>query len=138
MQEWRAYYGTRNPRTPNVLREVRQKGFALIAGSLSDVPAAMWDTEYGHWLRRVDWSHSVIAAVLSGPETFASLNLIRPQSAGPFGQEPVELVRMLIPHLRRAFQIQGRLETLHAYSEACKWRWIGSMRPVWRLTRGAA
>jgi hypothetical protein len=119
VQEWNAYYGGRNPRAPNVRREARQNGFALFAGSLSDAPETVQDTEYGQWQRRRDLCHLVIAAVPSGLETFA-LNLIRPHSAGTFGLEAVELVRMLIPHLQRVFQIQGKLETLHAYSEAGK------------------
>jgi DNA-binding CsgD family transcriptional regulator len=120
VEEWNTYYGARNPRSPNFVRAVHQRGFMLFAGSLSDASEAVQDTEYGQWQRRRDLCHLIVAAVSTGLETFASVNLIRPQSAGTFGLEGVELVRMLIPHLQHVFQIQEKLETLHAYSEAGK------------------
>lgn len=120
VQEWNVYYGSRNPRAPDFLREVRQRGSILSAASIADAPAPVRDSEYGHWMRQLDICHSVIAAVPVGLETLASLSLVRPQSAGTFELGAVELVRMLIPHLQRVFQIQGKLETLHAYSEAGK------------------
>jgi hypothetical protein len=120
VQEWNAYYGNRHPTAPNLLRAVRRRGFMLSAGSLSDAPQAVQDTDYGHWQRRLDLFHSVITIVPSGLETFGSLNLVRPQSSGAFGPGQVELVQRLIPHLQRVFQIQGKLETLRAYSEAGK------------------
>jgi hypothetical protein len=116
---WNGYYGTRNTKVSQLRRTRPRTGFSVSA-SISDVPGAMQDTEYVHWLRRRDLCHWVVAVVPSRPQGIASLSLMRPESAGPFSPAAAELVRKLLPHLQRTFEIQGRLETLRAYSDAGK------------------
>lgn len=118
VQEWNTCYGRKNPVAQEILPAVRQSGSWFAAASLCDAPAAVQDTEYAHWARLRGIFHAVIAVVPSGRESYGSINVIRTPSAGPFGEQAVELVRLLVPHFQRAFQVLRKLETLRAFSEA--------------------
>ncbi len=112
-------YGKINPRAPEVIRTVEQTGHYFGASSLSHVPARYRGSEYVDWLRRWDVYHAMIAGVPCAAGV-AAFNLVRPQSAKPFADDAQNLIRELIPHLRRVLQIHNRNETLGALFDAGK------------------
>jgi len=61
--------------------------------------------------------HAVVGGATSDQQTVTSLSAMRSQSAGPLGQEAVDPMRHLTPHLKRAFQVYKKLENLQASAE---------------------
>jgi hypothetical protein len=117
--EWKTYFGNRNPRVPQVLRALSRSGSWISANSLDRAPAAFRDTEYVTWLHRHDLYHSLLAAVRHDKEA-ASLSLVRPRTAKPFGADAMDIVRQTLPHLQRVLRIHSRNEALATFVEVGK------------------
>lgn len=108
IQEWNGTYGRANPRGPDIRAEVLKNGSSLGVHSMRKAPAAFLELPYVQWLRRNDLYHSVVVAVRAGKSTVASLSLARGESASPFDMTAKTLIRYLVPHLQRAFEIHTR------------------------------
>lgn len=115
--EWHTYYGARNPRAPEIWRWLLRSGWWLSSTSLEETPAAYRNTEYGDWMQRYDLSHSILAAARIG-QGATSVNLIRGRIGKPFGQDALELMGRLLPHIQRAIRIHSQNETSRAFFEA--------------------
>src|SRR5689334_4572452 len=83
VDEWKDYFGNRNPRVPQILRALSRNGSWISVNSLAKAPATFRDTEYVTWLHRHDLSHSLLAAAGHEREA-ASLSLVRPRTEKPF------------------------------------------------------
>lgn len=117
--EWNREYGTKNPRAPEIRREVLTSGFWFGVNSMRTMPPAFQDHPYIHWLQRNDLYHSIVVAVRSS-SLVTSLNVTRRESAVPFQATGRKLMTQLVPHLQRAVQIHSRNDTVRTLSEAGK------------------
>jgi DNA-binding CsgD family transcriptional regulator/PAS domain-containing protein len=117
--DWTNYYGSRNPRTPEIMRALSRRETWVTASSWHELPGRFRQSEYVAWLRRVDWYHSLILAAPLG-SGIGSLGLARPRSAPPFPQDGLGLMKRLAPHLRRVLEIHSSNQTLRTLFEAGK------------------
>jgi DNA-binding CsgD family transcriptional regulator len=73
---------------------------------------------YCDYLRGFNVFHQC-GAILNHTETAnASIALLRPKRKGAFEDSTLALLRLLVPHLQRALQIQQQVGDLHVYSNA--------------------
>lgn len=113
LQEYQMYYGARNPFTPWVMERVSRTGsWYGRTGILLDHEGKK--SEYFAWASQHGFDHGVGGMASSGGQTFTALSLARPKSLGPFDEKSAELVRLLIPHFKRAFQIHQELQRLRS------------------------
>jgi DNA-binding CsgD family transcriptional regulator len=120
IREYDSYYGKRNLGARAIIQR------ALRSGSWCGSPRSLLEfkkvekTEYYDWQVRHGMVHSITAVVAHDRRAFTSLSLARPETAGPLGEDALELMRLLLPHLQRAFEIYRRLESLRASSEGAQ------------------
>jgi DNA-binding CsgD family transcriptional regulator len=71
------------------------------------------------WVSREDWrlSGTTAPALRSGGPS-ALLTLMRPRGREPFGEEDLAFLRQLLPHVRRALDLQQRITATEARYEA--------------------
>lgn len=67
---------------------------------------------YNEWGRRNLITHGIGGAIRVTPEMMLFLTINRGDSQQPFGEQHREAVRLLMPHLKRAANIQSRLSAL--------------------------
>jgi hypothetical protein len=74
----------------------------------------MHSESYNDFLRPLNLHHLFGSQVPSGVNGLISVALIRPRSAGQFEQRTTELYAILMPHVRRALEMQSRFGSLSA------------------------
>jgi DNA-binding CsgD family transcriptional regulator/PAS domain-containing protein len=63
---------------------------------------------YSAFGRRFDYVGGLAGVIAANPKTFAAIGIARSPNQ-PFGREQVDLMRTLMPHLQRAWQLHQRL-----------------------------
>jgi DNA-binding CsgD family transcriptional regulator len=61
------------------------------------------------FLRQADVFHQTCGVVLDEERGSSIITCLRPKRLGPFGEEQIKLLRLLMPHLRRALQLHERI-----------------------------
>lgn len=117
INQWNSHFGKKNPRSLEMRQGVMKNGCWVSANSLRNAHPAYRGSEYVEWLYEHDLYHSIVVAVQTGQD-FISLNLIRPKSAKPFSEGAQMLMRRLVPHFRRAIELQRGNEALLARLQA--------------------
>jgi len=67
---------------------------------------------YNDYLQRLDAFHGVAATILEDEAASANLTIFRPMRAKPIGEAECALMRALMPHFQRAFQLHNRIQGL--------------------------
>lgn len=62
--------------------------------------------------------HGMFALVSKEETRFTNLSVYRPPSGGPFGAKEVAVLKLLVPHLRRAFRLHFQLSRLQGRSQS--------------------
>lgn len=114
LHEYTTYYGARNPFTPWISKRVLRTGSWHGRTSILSGKKEWTKTEYFDWVAKHDLYYSVGGKATSDGATFTALSVIRERSAGPFDKKSAEVMRLLIPHFKRAFQIRRALRRLHS------------------------
>jgi DNA-binding CsgD family transcriptional regulator len=117
LEEWTTRYGSQQPRTVEVMETLKRQRYMISGRSLHDAPQQLQKTEYAKWLIRSGFYHSVLAVFRLGSGAI-SLSIMRPKSMQPFGERELELVHLLLPHIRRAMQVHARNETARILVDA--------------------
>lgn len=116
--EYSAYYGAKNPAIPKITQMARRNGsWCGDARCLVNEAAYKKSEYYNGWGRKYGSFYSINGSVADSGQRLTTLCTMRPERRGPFDKEAVELVRLLLPHLRRAFNIHQKMETLRAEAE---------------------
>jgi DNA-binding CsgD family transcriptional regulator len=120
VREYEAYYGKRNLAARAAIQ------IALRSGSWCGSPpwllggTVRQKSEYYHWIRRHGLDNGIVAIVTNDRRTFTALSIARPGAAGPLDEDALELMRLLVPHLKKAFEVYVRLDSLRASSEGAQ------------------
>jgi DNA-binding CsgD family transcriptional regulator/PAS domain-containing protein len=111
INEYTSYYGLRN-----IWRSFRRHLF--FPGSVN-VSQAMCPEDvflqceyYNDFLRRYELFHCIVATLQDDTAQFSNLTIFRPKNKDVFGDEEVKLLRVLTPHLVRAFQLHNQIQGL--------------------------
>jgi len=67
---------------------------------------------YNDFLRRYDLFHCLVATLRDDEAAFSNLTIFRPKNAERFEDDESQLLRLLVPHLVRAFQLHDRIQGL--------------------------
>ena len=67
---------------------------------------------YNDYLKRLDAFQGVAATIFEDGTTSANLTIFRPKRANPIDQAECDLLRALMPHFQRAFQLHNRIQGL--------------------------
>jgi len=73
---------------------------------------------YNDYLQRLDAFHGVAATILEDGTTSANLTVFRSKRSKPFDRPECDLVRVLMPHFQRAFQLHNRILGLEQKGDA--------------------
>jgi DNA-binding CsgD family transcriptional regulator len=73
---------------------------------------------YNDFLRRFDLFYHCGGAVLREDSAVAILRVNRPRRGPPFGERELGILRLLMPHLKRALQFQRRLSLVETRGQA--------------------
>jgi DNA-binding CsgD family transcriptional regulator len=121
IREFDAQYGVLNPIVEPLLERAYRDGFwvGLARSLVSDRDYKETDY-YKGWGRKYGVFHSVNCTVADSLRRVVSLTVTRAERRGPLGSEAVELVGWLLPHLKRAFQVQERIEDLRASEKGAR------------------
>jgi DNA-binding CsgD family transcriptional regulator len=95
--------------------------FGMNAGTSEDLltPGELRKTELYHdYCRTNEVFHTCWSAVEQTKGIAAGLGFIRPESSRPFKKKDVHLLKLLNPHLNKAFRLQRILEQSSAHSNA--------------------
>jgi DNA-binding CsgD family transcriptional regulator/PAS domain-containing protein len=118
-REYNGRYGGKSPILSAVRKALQKHGtWHGLAREVMDEAEYRRSEFYKNWARKHDLFHVVMAMWSQGPGAATSLSVGRPERAGPLGQDAVDLMGILTPHLRRAFHIHSRLEALRLSSQA--------------------
>lgn len=121
MRDYNAYYGARNPAAlPIVQAALRHGSWLGLVRAVVDERSYKKSEYYGGWGRQHGVFHAVCGAASGDGVTATSLTLMRAESRGPLGEDTVEIMGLLVPHLKRAFQIHKQMEVLRASVEGAK------------------
>ncbi|WP_164898728.1 hypothetical protein [Mesorhizobium sp. M7A.F.Ca.MR.362.00.0.0] len=86
---------------------------------LTDEVAAFRRRELWHdWLRPRDMYHGLVSNLLSSNDSHWMLSIDRGSSNEAFGADDIDLLRKIVPHMRRAGQIGQQLEKTSALASA--------------------
>ena len=69
---------------------------------------------YHDFLRPIDAFHQFCGFIDKSETAVSLISTLRPQRAGPFGDDAVQLLRLLMPHLQRAIQLHQKIAGLQA------------------------
>ena len=90
-----------------------------LAGEMIIPEREFLQTEYyNDFLRRFDLFYHCGGAVLREASAVAILRVNRPRGGSPFGERELEVLRLLMPHFKRALQFQRRLSLVEARGQA--------------------
>lgn len=64
---------------------------------------------HNEYLQRLDAFHGVAATILEDGATSANLTIFRPRRLKPIDEPECDLIRVLMPHFQRAFQLHNRI-----------------------------
>jgi PAS domain-containing protein len=115
-----ADYGKRNDWGMMGLRLALRDGFWGSLNQLTQHPGSLDTDYYREFLQPQDIFHAALGIVRNESRHLTSLSIMRPKSAGLLGEDLADFIRLLGPHLKRAFQIQKKLATLRTASESPK------------------
>lgn len=73
---------------------------------------------YNDFLRPMDAFHEFCGFVSEEESVVSIISSLRPRQAGPFGEEELRLLRVLLPHLQRAFQLHQRIVGLQRKADS--------------------
>lgn len=119
LRDWIGYYGRNTPDIPEALRAVGQEGAWLNATPICELNPDCRNTPYGEWIERSDTYHAIIMLVSCG-QGLSALSFARPESANRFSPSDENVMRQLLPHVQRAFEVRHRTEKLHSVLQAGK------------------
>ncbi|MHB8654558.1 MAG: helix-turn-helix transcriptional regulator [Terriglobia bacterium] len=119
IREYNEHYGARYPVLKPVLQYLRQHG-SWYGLSRSVVPEEEFKKSeyYNDWGRKYGSFSTVIGAIGKPPHQVTGLSIIRSDKEPPLGEEAVELMGVLMPHLNRVLEIHDEMETLRAATAA--------------------
>lgn len=111
ISEYTNYYGFRN-----IWRFFRPELFATGSVNTSQMmcPEEVFlrSEYYNDFLRQYGFYHCLVATLRDDSSAMSNLTIFRPKSDESFGDRESELLRLLAPHLVRAFQLHGRIRGL--------------------------
>ena len=111
------YYGTKNiylMQGAPLFRPGRVCREAKICSDEEATKTEFWND----WIRPQKMQDAIFASVLREKSHAAMLNRVRHRRVGPFAEEDVQLVRILMPHLKRALQLHLRIAELEGQRRA--------------------
>jgi DNA-binding CsgD family transcriptional regulator len=76
---------------------------------------------YNEFLRKFNWLHSGAAVVECTGSAMAVATFVRGPDLGPFEDTELNILRDLVPHIRRALMLHRRMLELHASNELAQW-----------------
>jgi DNA-binding CsgD family transcriptional regulator len=118
MREYNAYYGAKNPIAPLILqaaqRNVCWHGLAREVVRENEYKKSEF---YDGWGRKHGVFHAAVGYGSKTRTTGTSLSVCRPERRGPLDQNAVDMMGLIVPHLRRAFQIYTTLDVLRSSAE---------------------
>lgn len=89
------------------------RGGNVVTGQMLCPDSVLSSSEfYQDFLRRADAFHQVCGFVYKEENAAALISTLRPQRVGPFGEEAMQLLRTLLPHLQRALHLHRRIVEL--------------------------
>src|SRR5262245_14276654 len=110
MRRYWEYYRTVNPLILRPKRIPRQDDVLLASDVLED--EAFRGEFFNDFLLPQDQTQLLLGVPVAHGHTLVTLNAFRPRKAAPFGPEQQELVRVLLPHIRRAIEIHLQLDAV--------------------------
>jgi DNA-binding CsgD family transcriptional regulator len=112
-----AYYGARN-----IWRSFRPHLFTTGSVNVSQqlCPEQVFRRSeyYSDFLRFYNLYHCLVATLRDDSTAFSNLTIFRPESHEGFGDEESRLLRLLTPHLVRAFELHNRIQGLEKKANA--------------------
>lgn len=75
---------------------------------------------YDGWGRKHGVFHAVVGYGGQSRATGLSLSVCQPEPPGPLGQNALDMMGLIVPHLRRAFQIYMMLEVLRSSAQGAQ------------------
>lgn len=118
-REYNAAYGAKSPILAAVRKAVQKHGsWHGLASQVVEEREYRQSEFYENWASKYDVYHLALGMWSLGPSAATSLSVARSESAGPLGEDAVDLMGVLVPHLRRAFELHRRLEALRFSSLA--------------------
>ncbi len=73
---------------------------------------------YNDFLRKHDMFHECAGIIDQTGSSIAAITIVRPRRAGAFGEDTLQFMKFLMPHMQRAVQIHSRIADL--YSRAAR------------------
>ena len=73
---------------------------------------------YNDYLRPLGIFHSMNGQIFNRAPVAANIDIFRPATVEPFGDRECALLKVLLPHLQRAFSVHQRMATLVAHQKA--------------------
>ena len=111
INEYTSHYGRVNLWISH-RKELVQQGRVNTAQMLVPDEIMLRSEYYNDYLRRMSVYQMVAATVLKTGAVSSNLTIFRSTDAEPFGDADCDLLRTLMPHLQRAFQLHNRIEGL--------------------------
>lgn len=105
------YYSQINPCFTST-KELIQQGSVKPRHAFCSDHVLLRSEFYTDYLRRLDAFDGLVATILEDGTVSANLTIFRPRRAKTFGESENALLRVLVPHLQRAFQLHNRVQGL--------------------------
>ncbi|MEI9988607.1 MAG: helix-turn-helix transcriptional regulator [Rhizomicrobium sp.] len=128
-QLWATYltqYARGNPWSEAALLYLQEGDLRALYRTV-DVAAFQQTRYYTDWLAPQGWGDSIAGMLSRSSASFAFIAMIRPAEDGPFGDEELMLMRLLLPHARKAAKLgwifddqAARLSGMAAFVERIK------------------
>jgi DNA-binding CsgD family transcriptional regulator len=110
MRLYQAHYGSVDVWAKQAL--VRSSGTVESSGGLLPLSELQRTEWYNDFLRRFGIEHGLFCLVENARSRLASLSLYRSRSSIPFQYSENQVLRLLAPHLQRAFRLQSKFYEL--------------------------
>jgi DNA-binding CsgD family transcriptional regulator len=91
-------------------------GHICTSESVCSLPDLMRTEFYNDYTRPINIKHGMFGVVANQGGAFNSVSVFRDPEAGPFLDEQLQLLSLLVPHIQRAFGIHFRLAALRGRS----------------------
>ncbi len=111
IDRYTAYYGFRNP-LMTTRPQIIQTGRVNTSQMLCSDEIMLRSEYYNDYLRQLNLLHCVAATLQNDGANSSNLTIFRSPDDEPFGEEECRLIRVLMPHLQRAFQLHSRIHRL--------------------------
>lgn len=110
---YQKYYGSINPFV-KAKPQLVKSGF-VGTSQMACADDVLSKTEYyNDWMCPQDLFHGIAGFIHKDDQQMITLGFHRPKEYGPYGDEDIFLVKALMPHLQRAFQLNTRIANLQA------------------------